>query len=120
MAHGPRIESVRAGRQDGAMRKPVVLAVDDVHGNLLALEAVLENDFDVISAASGQRAIDIIEQRTDIAVILMDVQMPIMDGYETAQLIKKIPACQDIPIVFITAVYHEDPYVKRGYEVGGI
>jgi response regulator RpfG family c-di-GMP phosphodiesterase len=46
--------------------------------------------------------------------------MPIMDGYEAAAHIKNLPACADIPIVFITAVYHEDPHVKRGYEAGGI
>ena len=102
------------------MKKPVVLAVDDTPGNLVALEAVLERDFDLVPAPSGANAIEILEQRTDITVILMDVQMPIMDGYETAQRIKQLPGCRDIPIVFITAVYREDPYVKRGYEVGGV
>ncbi len=102
------------------MRKPPILAVDDTPSNLVALEAVLDRDFEVIPAGSGQRAIEILEQRSDIVVILMDIQMPIMDGYEAAAHIKKIPACEDIPIVFITAVYHEDPYVKRGYQVGGI
>jgi PAS domain S-box-containing protein len=102
------------------MKKPAVLAVDDTPGNLVALEAVLERDFDLVQAGSGARAIEILQQRTDVAVILMDVQMPIMDGYETAERIKKIPGCEDIPIVFITAVYREDPWVKRGYEVGGV
>ena len=102
------------------MKRPAILAVDDTPGNLVALEAVLDNDFEVIRAGSGHRAIEILKQRTDVAVILMDIQMPVMDGYEAAQRIKQLPGCQDIPIVFITAVYHEDPYVKRGYEVGGV
>src|SRR5262245_13327315 len=102
------------------MKKPSVLAVDDTLGNLVALEAVLERDFEVIRAGSGVRAIEILQKRHDVVVILMDIQMPVMDGYETATRIKMIPGCQDIPIVFITAVYHEDPYVKRGYEVGGV
>lgn len=102
------------------MKKPSILAVDDTPLNLVALEAVLERDFDLVPAESGARAIEILQQRSDIVVILMDIQMPIMDGYETAMRIKKIPGCQEIPIVFITAVYHEDPYVKRGYEVGGV
>lgn len=102
------------------MKKPSVLAVDDTPGNLIALEAVLARDFDVVRAGSGARAIEILQQRSDIVVILMDVHMPGMDGFEAARRIKLIPGCQDIPIVFITAVYHEDPYVKRGYEVGGI
>jgi CheY-like chemotaxis protein len=102
------------------MKKPAVLAVDDTPANLVALDAVLERDFDIVPAGSGARAIEILRQRSDIAVILMDIQMPIMDGYETAARIKKMTGCEDIPIVFITAVYHEDPYVKRGYEVGGV
>src|SRR5688572_22590742 len=102
------------------MKKPSILAVDDTPLNLVALEAVLERDFDLVPAESGARAIEILQQRSDIVVILMDIQMPIMDGYEAATRIKKIPGCQEIPIVFITAVYHEDPYVKRGYEVGGV
>src|SRR4051812_9239913 len=95
-------------------KKPTILAIDDVPANLIALEAVLERDFDLVTAASGARGIEILKQRSDIAVILMDVQMPIMDGYEAAAHIKKLPGCAEIPIVFITAVYHEDPYVKRG------
>ena len=102
------------------MKKPSILAVDDTPGNLVALEAVLDRDFDVIAAGSGARAIEILRQRHDIVVILMDVQMPIMDGYEAAARIKHIPGCEDIPIVFVTAVYREDPFVKRGYEVGGV
>lgn len=102
------------------MKKPSVLAVDDTPANLITLEAVLERDFDIVPAASGAKAIEILQQRHDIVVILMDVQMPIMDGYEAAARIKKMPQCHDIPIVFITAVYYEDPYVKRGYEVGGV
>jgi CheY-like chemotaxis protein len=103
-----------------SVRKPTILAVDDVPANLIALEAVLEREFELVTAPSGARAIEILRQRSDIAVILMDVQMPVMDGYEAAAHIKKLPECADIPIVFITAVYHEDPYVKRGYQAGGI
>ena len=102
------------------MKKPPVLAVDDTPGNLIALEAVLDRDFEVVPASSGAQALEILRKRPDIVVILMDVQMPIMDGYECAERIKQLPGCDDIPIVFITAVYREDPYVKRGYAVGGI
>src|SRR5262245_49549160 len=100
--------------------KPAVLAVDDTPANLVALEAVLERDFELVPAASGAKAIEILRQRADIAVILMDVQMPVMDGYEAAERIKNLPGCHDIPIVFITAVYREDPHLKRGYQVGGV
>ena len=102
------------------MRKPTILAVDDTPGNLLALDAVLERDFVLVSARSGEEAIALLHKRRDIDVILMDVQMPGMDGFEAAALIKKMPGCEEIPIVFITAVYSEDPHVKRGYAAGGV
>ncbi len=101
-------------------RKPTILAVDDVPANLLAIEAVLDRDFDLRFAASGAEAIASLKARSDVDVILMDLQMPLMDGYEAVTHIKKIGGCEDIPIVFITAVYKEDPFVKRGYEVGGM
>ncbi len=102
------------------MPKPTILAVDDTPSNLIALEAVLEDNFDLRFAKSGREAIASLEAQSDVAVILMDIQMPTMDGYEAAALIKKIPGCEDIPIVFVTAVYREDPHVKRGYAVGGV
>jgi CheY-like chemotaxis protein len=102
------------------MRKPIILAVDDTPGNLVALEAVLDRDFELLLAESGEKALEILRKRQDVAVILMDIQMPGMDGYDTASRIKRLPGCGEIPIVFITAVYSEDPYIKRGYEVGGV
>ena len=102
------------------IRRPNVLAVDDIPANLLALEAVLGDDYNVVHADSGARAIALLEGRSDIDVILMDVQMPDMDGFETASRIKKMTECHDIPIIFITAHYTEDPYVKQGYDAGGI
>lgn len=104
----------------GLGRRANVLIVDDKPSNQLALAAVLETDHDVVFAASGEEAIALLKARTDIDVILMDVQMPGMDGFEAAAAIKQMPSCSDIPIIFVTAVYKEDPHVKRGYEAGGI
>ena len=101
-------------------RKPIVLAVDDKPGNLLALVAVLEEDCDVLPANSGPEAIALLGRRGDIDVVLLDVQMPGMDGFETATRIREVEAWRDIPIIFVTAVYVEDPHIKRGYEVGGM
>lgn len=102
------------------MRKPRILAVDDTPSNLVALEAVLDSEFELVFAKSGREAIEALTRSPDVDVILMDVQMPIMDGYEAAEKIKQLAGCKDIPMVFITAVYHEDPHVKRGYRAGGV
>ena len=101
-------------------RRPNVLAVDDQPANLITLDAVLCAEFDVIRASSGEEALSILQSRDDIDVILLDVQMPGMDGFEVAARVKQLPECRDIPIVFVTAVYNEDPFVKHGYEVGAV
>ena len=101
-------------------RKARVLIVDDKQANLLAMVAVLENDYDVMPATSGAEALRLLEAGNDVDVILLDVHMPEMDGFETASRIKSMPAQRDIPIIFVTAVYHDDPFVKKGYQVGGI
>jgi CheY-like chemotaxis protein len=103
-----------------APRKACILIVDDSRPNLLALAAVLEADYELVSAASGAEAVRIVEENPGIDVILMDVHMPEMDGFEAAARIKKMKHRADIPIIFVTAVYQDDPFVKRGYEVGGI
>lgn len=101
-------------------RRSVVLAVDDNQGNLIALEAVLADEYEVITALSGPEAIDIVKARKDIDLILMDLQMPGMDGFTAASHIKNIEGCEDLPIVFITAIYKEEPFIKRGYKVGAV
>ena len=102
------------------LRRINVLAVDDQPANLLALDAVLSEEDNVIPARSGPEAIEILRRRTDIDVILMDLQMPVMDGFEAAAKIKKLPGYEDVPIIFITAVYREEPFITRGYEVGAV
>ncbi len=102
-------------------KKIKILAVDDNPNNLIALESVFYgSDYQMIEAGSGPEALELLKLHNDIAIILLDVQMPIMDGYETATLIKKSEESRDIPIIFITAFYREDPYVRKGYEAGAI
>lgn len=101
-------------------RKRNVLAVDDIPANLLALKAVLSRDHNLIFGHSGEEAISILQSRDDIDIILMDIQMPIMDGFEAATSIKQMENCRDIPIIFITAIYNEEPFIKKGYEIGAI
>ena len=101
-------------------RKVNVLAIDDTPANLVALHAVLAREFNLIEAGSAQEALNLLSRHPAIDVILLDIQMPDMDGFEAASRIKKIPGCENIPIIFITAVYKEDPFIKQGYEAGGI
>ena len=101
-------------------RNANVLIVDDQPENLLALRAVLDPlTVNVIEAGSGEEALKRLLS-DDFAVILLDVQMPEMDGFETAELIKRRSKTQDIPIIFLTAIDKEQQKVFRGYSVGAV
>jgi len=99
--------------------KATVLIVDDKRANMLALAAVLEPDYALQFAESGEQAIAAVKAHA-VDVILMDVQMPGMDGFQAAARIKALDEGRDIPIIFVTAVYHEDPFVRQGYAAGGV
>jgi PAS domain S-box-containing protein len=101
-------------------RKPRLLLVDDKRANLIALQAVLGEGYDLLFAESGEQAIGMLQKEHDVDLILLDVQMPGLDGFETALLIKRLEACAGIPIIFVTAIFTEDPWIRKGYEVGGI
>ncbi|MEA2932837.1 MAG: hypothetical protein QOI56_1622 [Actinomycetota bacterium] len=97
-----------------------VLIVDDRPDNLLALEATLEPlDVEITQASSGPDALRQVLNE-DFAVILLDVQMPGMDGYETARLIKSRGRSADVPIIFLTAISRETEHLLRGYEAGAV
>ena len=97
-----------------------ILIVDDRPENLMALEAVLtHSQCRIVKALSGEVALKCL-LREEFALILLDVQMPGIDGFETAMLIKKREKHQEIPILFITASHKDELFSKRGYEVGGV
>jgi CheY-like chemotaxis protein len=98
-----------------------ILIVDDRPDNLLTMEAVLKGspEYEVETASSGAEALRHVES-SEFALILLDIQMPNMDGYETAQRIKQLPHGKDVPIVMVTAIYKEDPHVLKGYSVGAV
>jgi PAS domain S-box-containing protein len=106
--------------QRSLLRKPNILAIDDNAKNLVALEAVLAKDYNLILANSGAEALSILKDRGDIDVILLDLQMPDMDGFETTTRIKQIEGRQNIPIILVTAIYKEEPFVRKGYELGAV
>jgi two-component system, sensor histidine kinase len=97
-----------------------LLLVDDTPANLLVLEAVLDPlNYKIVKAHSGFEAIEILKT-TDISLVILDVQMPNLDGFETAKLIKEKLPEKNVPIIFMTAIYKEDPFIHKGYEVGGV
>ncbi|MFP4387624.1 MAG: response regulator [Desulfococcaceae bacterium] len=97
-----------------------ILLVDDWSENLLALEATLESaDLRIVSAESGNEALGLTLDH-DFGLILLDVQMPGMDGFETAELLRSRPRTRHIPIIFVTAISKEPRHVFRGYESGAV
>jgi signal transduction histidine kinase len=97
-----------------------ILLVDDRAENLLALAATLEPmGYNLIKASSGQEALRYVLQE-EFALILLDVQMPSMDGFETAELIRGRERSQHIPIIFLTAVNTSDRHIFRGYMAGAV
>jgi PAS domain S-box-containing protein len=97
------------------------LLVDDREENLMALEAMLENeDYVFIKAHSGSEALKILLQDHNFAIILMDVQMPVMDGFETATLIRQREKFKNVPIIFLTADTSNPDDVFRGYKTGAV
>jgi CheY-like chemotaxis protein/HAMP domain-containing protein/putative methionine-R-sulfoxide reductase with GAF domain len=101
---GKRALLERLHGSNDVLRGRKVLVVDDDARNIFALATVLENqDMDVISATNGRQAIDIIENTPDLSVVLMDIMMPEMDGYETMREIRKQPDLRTLPILALTA-----------------
>ncbi len=96
-----------------------VLLVDDDERNLLALQTVLEDLGEVVLARSGEEALRHL-LKGEFAVILLDVYMPGMDGYETAQIIRERDQTKGIPIVFLSAVNKEAEHLMRGYSMGAV
>jgi PAS domain S-box-containing protein len=101
-------------------RRVNILVVDDRMEGILAVQAVLDSaKYNIITASSGVEALKHLLQ-DDFAVILLDVQMPIMNGFETAAVIKTREKSKDIPIIFMSAINQDEQYVYQGYEVGAV
>jgi two-component system cell cycle response regulator len=97
-----------------------ILVVDDRPENLLAIEGVLDRpDLSIITATSGNDALGLVLEHT-FALILLDVQMPGMDGFEVAELMRGSEKTRHIPIIFLTAINKEETHVFTGYEKGAV
>lgn len=100
--------------------KTNILIVDDIKENHLVMESVLaSDDVNIVKAMSGEEALTLCSTHS-FAVILLDVQMPGMDGFETADILRSIEKTRNIPIIFVTAISKEKKAIYRGYELGAV
>ncbi len=98
-----------------------ILVVDDREDNLFSIEAILEKDnYTIVKANSGRAALKILLHEHDFSLILMDVQMPDINGLETATMIYEREKLKNIPIIFITAHDYDEDYLFKGYKMGGV
>jgi CheY-like chemotaxis protein len=96
-----------------------ILLVDDQPNNLLALDAMLSDMGSLVKADSGRKALKNLLDH-DFAVILLDVQMPELDGFETANLIREREKSRDTPIIFLTALSRSETNIYKGYSLGAV
>jgi len=97
-----------------------MLIVDDTNANLIALSALLESeDVNILQANSGNEALKIVLSNK-IDIILLDVQMPNMNGFEVAEILRTNNKTKNIPIIFITAISKDEEYIFKGYELGAV
>jgi signal transduction histidine kinase len=98
-----------------------ILVVDDRADNLVSIEAILEQDnYTIVKANSGKAALKVLLNDHDFSLILMDVQMPELGGYETATIIYERDKLKNIPIIFITAHSYDEDFIFKGYKMGGV
>lgn len=99
---------------------PNCLLVDDLEENLIALKSLLRDEkMNIYTAKSGEEALEML-LKTEFAVALLDVQMPIMDGFELAEIMRSTEKTRSIPIIFVTAAGHDAERMFRGYEAGAV
>ena len=98
-----------------------ILLVDDLPENLFALELILSNkNYKCVKAHSGNEALKILLHEQDFALILIDVQMPEMDGFETVELIREIEKLKHVPVIFLTASMDNAKHIFKGYQAGAV
>src|SRR5690606_28836580 len=98
----------------------MILIVDDKQENLFSLKALLElNNYQVDTASSGEEDLRKV-LKNEYAVIILDVQMPGMDGYEVAEHVSSIKQTRDTPIIFLSAVNINKRFITKGYQSGGV
>jgi signal transduction histidine kinase len=104
---------------DAVVQRARILLVDDDKRNLLALSEVLDDLADVVCAVSGEEALRFL-LKEQFAVIILDVLMPGLDGYDTAKLLRGREQSRDTPVIFLTAINKEEQHLLRGYDIGAV
>jgi CheY-like chemotaxis protein len=101
---------------DGAKGAKTILAVDDMPTNLRTIKVVLEDAYTVLVAKSGELALDILDEKA-VDLILLDIEMPIMSGFDVMEKIRQRPALSDVPVIFVTSHASED-LIRTAGELG--
>jgi two-component system, sensor histidine kinase and response regulator len=99
-------------------KKSTILIVDDMTENLDFLYEILNKDFEIQVATNGKRALELLKDNEPPDLILLDIEMPEMDGYETIQQLKKNPKMKDLPVIFLTGKTKVEDIIK-GFKIGG-
>ncbi len=116
----PLIGDIASDFINKSLRRPKVLIVDDVEANLYALQKTLAKlDCEIITAHSGADALSL-TLRHEFSVILLDVQMPVMNGFETASYLRDNDETKSVPIIFVTAISKEQRHIAAGYGTGAV
>ncbi len=104
------------------MKNIKVLVVDDIEANRVSLQYLIHeylNEVDLLLASSGEEALKI-TYKDNIDIIILDIQMPGLDGFDTAKYLKSNPRTKQIPIIFLTAAFKEEEFKQKGFEIGAI
>src|SRR5580704_4141835 len=99
--------------------KRTVLVVDDAPANIQVVHAILKDDYRIRVATSGAKALDLMKVKPFPDLVLLDVMMPDMDGYEVCGIMKATPEAKDIPVIFLTGKTEADDETK-GFEMGAV
>ncbi len=107
-------------RSDSEMQRPRILIVDDNPNNIFAIKSLLESmPVELFEARSGNEGLNLLLQY-EFALVLLDVQMPEIDGFEIAELMRNNRRTKEIPIIFVTAISKEEEYIKKGLQLGAV
>ena len=116
----PEITDLESAGVSTAMDRVDILLVDDRVDKLMALESILaDKNVNIVKAQSGMEALRLLLKQ-DFAVIFLDVQMPVMNGFEIASMIRQRPRSEHTPIIFMTALEAGEAHVSRGYSLGAV